>query len=219
MVIWTFLRVHISRTTPSTFSHLFFFLFILPSLPSFLTPLFPFFIEDYRTSPEGPYGEAFYLSGNRSNWLYNNVCQGSSLPYNDRIPIDWVYNPLFVHVTDDGTYFMIDHYWRCGASNASLYQRISKCDEDGNYIGQMDYGGTNDTFVMDQDGYLYTLSRNGAGSSTTLFLAQNRTNFETLGGANPLADSWRFDFDSTENPALGLDDPISPEQLSSTDAN
>lgn len=185
-----------------------------PDHGDFIAPLFPFFIEDYRTSPEGHYGEAFYLSGNRSNWLYNNVCQGSSLPYNDRIPIDWVYNPLFVHVTDDGTYFMIDHYWRCGASNASLYQRISKWDEDGNYIGQMDYGGTNDTFVMDQDGYLYTLSRNGAGSSTTLFLAQNRTNFETLGGANPLGDSWRFDFDSTENPALGLDDPISPEQLS-----
>ncbi|MDZ7671215.1 MAG: Ig-like domain-containing protein [Gammaproteobacteria bacterium] len=185
-----------------------------PDNGDFIAPLFPFFIEDYRTSPEGPYGEEFYLSGNRSNWLYDNVCQGSSLPYNERIPVDWVYQPEFVHVTDDGTNFMIDHYWRCGPSNASREKRISKWDQDGNYIGQMNYNGTNDTFVMDQDGFLYTLSRNGAGSSTTLYLAQNRTNFEELGGANPRADSWRFNFASTQNDELGLNDPISSPSLS-----
>lgn len=185
-----------------------------PDHGDFIAPLFPFFIEDYRTSPAGPYGEPFRLSGNRSNWLYSNVCQGSALPYNDRIPVDWVYEPQFVHVTDDGTYFMIDHFWRCGPSNASREQRISKWDKDGNYIGQMNYNGTNDTFVMDQDGFLYTLSRNGAGSSTTLYLAQNRTNFEDLGGANPRADSWRFDFASTQNDELGLNDPIESSSLS-----
>ena len=41
-----------------------------PSDGEFVAPLYPFFIEDYRTSPGGPYGEAFYLSGNRaSGWM------------------------------------------------------------------------------------------------------------------------------------------------------
>ena len=142
-----------------------------PEHGDFVAPLFPFFIEDYRTSPEGPYGEEFYLSGNRGNWLYDNVCQGSSLPYNDRIPIDWVYNPLFVHVTDDGTYFMIDHYWRCGASNASLYQRISKWDEHGNYIGQMKQdrcGFQHDSLSRPES---HELRRAGRGQPSGRFLA------------------------------------------------
>jgi len=188
-----------------------------PENGDFIAPLFPFFIEDYRTNPAGPYGEAFRLSGNRGNWLYDNVCNDpdlAGLPSRDRIRLDWVYRPQFLHVTDDGTYYMIDYGWYCQPSNATSYQRISKWDSEGNYISERDYNGTNEAFVMDRDGFLYELSRTGAGSSTTLTLTQVRTNFEDLSYGDQSADAWRFDFASTRNPALGLDDPVSNSQFS-----
>ncbi|HRY16156.1 MAG TPA: hypothetical protein P5330_09840, partial [Candidatus Competibacteraceae bacterium] len=170
-----------------------------PANGEFIAPLFPFFIEDYRTNPAGPFGDDFRLTNNRSNWLYDNVCRATSGPSNEKIPLDWVYNPKFVHVTDDGVYFMIDYYWRCGPSDASTSQRISKWDRDGNYLGQRDYNGTNEAFVMDQDGFMYLLTRQGAGSSTTLTLSQIRSNFDELPADEVNGDGWRFDFDSTRN--------------------
>jgi hypothetical protein len=146
-----------------------------PGNGEFVAPLYPFFIEDYRTSPGGPYGQDFYLSNNRSKWLYDNVCRVppfNSMPYNDRLEVDWVYAPRFIHVTDEGTAFIIDSYWRCGASSASANPRISKWDADGNFLGQTDYGGTTDAFLMDQDGMLYIIRRSGGGSSTRLSLSQ-----------------------------------------------
>ncbi len=184
-----------------------------PENGEFVAPLLPFFIEDFRTAVGGPYGLEFANTGNKGNWLYDNVCQTTSGSYNDRIPVDWVYNPKFVHVEDDGTYFMIDSYWRCGPSNATTYERISKWDVDDNFLGHIQYGGTNDAFVMDQDGIIYTVSRTGAGSSTTLRLAQIRPNIED-GSADLSGDSWRFDYASAENDDLGLNDPIVPSQLS-----
>lgn len=179
-----------------------------PAHGEFVAPLFPFFIEDYRTNPAGPFGEEFRLTNNRPNWLYNNVCRVVPGPDNQKIPLDWVYSPRFVHVTDDGTNFMIDYYWRCGPSSASANQRISKWDRDGNYLGQRDYGGTNEAFVMDQDGFMYLLSRIGAGSSTTLTLSQIRSNFDELPSNEVPGNAWRFDFNSTGN------DPVSNAQFS-----
>ena len=108
---------------------------------------------------------------------------------------------------------MIDYYWRCGPSNAQTYERISKWDADDTFMGHIQYGGTNDAFVMDQDGLIYTVNRTGAGSSTTLRLAQIRPNIEDS-GADLTGDSWRFDYASTDNDELGLNDPIVPSQLS-----
>jgi len=191
---------------------------LIPDRPQngdFVAPLMPFFINDFRTAVGGPYGTEFANAGNKPNWLYDNVCQTSNAPYDERIPVDWVYHPRFVYVQDDGTYFMIDSYWRCGASSASTYERISKWDAKDNFMGHISYGGTNDAFVMDQDGLIYTLSRTGSGSSSTLRLAQVRPNIEDAdSGADLFGDSWRFDYASTQNDALGLDDPVVPESLS-----
>ncbi|MEM1144225.1 MAG: Ig-like domain-containing protein [Pseudomonadota bacterium] len=178
-----------------------------PQNGEFVAPLLPYFIEDFRTSPLGPYGEDFFLSNNRSNWLNDNVCRvPSSEPQSTRILRDWVYVPRFVQVEDDGTHFMIDRYWRCGPSNATSEERISKWDRDGNYLGQIDYNGTTDNFVMDQDGFIYVLTRQGAGSSSTLSLQQIRPDFDS--NSNFRGDLWRFDFASTG------DDPVSQESLS-----
>jgi sugar lactone lactonase YvrE len=173
-----------------------------PQHGEFVAPLYPFFIEDYRTDPAGPYGNAFIQEGNKNNWLYDNVCrQGQA------IALDWVYKPRFVHVMDDGTQFMIDTYWKCNPSDASGGgPRISKWDADGNFIDQIDYRGTNDSFVVDQGGLLYTVNRQGAGSSTTLTLTQVRPNFDTT--SDYIGDSWRFTFADTG------DDPVSNEQYS-----
>ncbi len=179
-----------------------------PQNGEFVAPLLPYFIEDFRTSPAGPYGDAFFLSNNRGKWLYDNVCRvPSSIPNGERIRRDWVYVPRFVQVTDDGTYFMIDTYWKCSASDATGGgPRISKWDRDGNYLGQIDYGGTTDAFVMDQDGSIYTLTKQGAGSSTTLSLSQISPDFDT--NSSFRGDLWKFDFASTG------DDPVSNNQYS-----
>jgi hypothetical protein len=177
-----------------------------PQNGEFIAPLLPYFIEDYRTSPIGPYGEDFFLANPRGNWLYDNLCRNGTGPSNQRIRRDWPYQPRFVEVTDEGTYFMIDTYWTCQASNADARPRISKWDRDGNYLGQVDYGGTTDAFVLDQDNFIYSIRRTGGGSSTTMSLSQIKPTFDT--DSNFSGDLWIFDNDSTG------DDPVVNEQYS-----
>ncbi|MEE4638768.1 MAG: Ig-like domain-containing protein [Wenzhouxiangella sp.] len=153
-----------------------------PANGEFVAPLYPFFIEDYRTSPGGPYGEAFYLSNNRSNWLYDNVCRNGSGPNADRIAVDWVYEPEFVQVDDQGKVYMVDRYWQCSSSSASSFPRISTWDRDGNFIGQIQYQGFNDAFVLDRDGLIYEIQTIGSGSSREI--AVNRCATDFVGKAN-----------------------------------
>ncbi|MCH8476320.1 MAG: hypothetical protein LAT56_00040 [Wenzhouxiangella sp.] len=153
-----------------------------PGNGEFVAPLYPFFIEDYRTSPGGPYGEAFYLSNNRAAWLFTNVCQVVPGPAADRIAVDWVYEPEFVHVDDQGQVTMLDRYWQCSASSANASARISTWDRDGNFIGQIRYQGFNDAFVIDRDGLLYEIQTVGSGSSTEIIVHRCTTDF--VGKAN-----------------------------------
>jgi len=148
-----------------------------PSNGEFVAPLYPFFIEDYRTSPGGPYGEAFYLSDNRAGWLFSNVCQVLPGPNADKIEVDWVYEPLFVQVDDQGKVYMVDRYWQCSASSASSFPRISTWDRDGNFIGQIQYEGFNDAFVIDRDGLLYEIDTVGSGSSREIIVNRCATDF------------------------------------------
>ena len=85
----------------------------------------------------------------------------------------------------------IDRRWRCNPSDATTDERISKWDRDGNFLGQMQYNGTNETFVLEGD-YIYTLTRNGAGSSTTLFVQRCTKDFDLLG--RQCDQSYKFDF-------------------------
>ena len=109
--------------------------------------MLPFFIEDYRTNAAGRYGQDSLEASNKRQWLYLNVCLVLSGPDNDKIPLDWVYGPRFVHVTDDGTTkVMIDDFFRCRAPDRSSIisacpsgiQTASTCD-------QNDYRGGNET--------------------------------------------------------------------------
>ena len=184
-----------------------------PANGEFVAPLLPFFIEDYRTNPAGPYGQDFLEASNKRQWLYQNVCQVLSGPDNDKIPLDWVYGPRFVHVTDDGTTIMIDDFFRCGPSSVSQNQRMSFWDSDGEYLDQNDYSGSNEAFVVDQSDFIYTLRRNGGGSSTSLTLTQSSESLDPesiLVGGN----RWRFTSSSTRNLNLGINDFANAESFS-----
>ncbi len=171
-----------------------------PSNGEFVAPLYPFFIEDYRTSPGGPYGEAFYLSDNRSAWMKANVCDVVPGPSADRIRVDWVYEPEFIVVDDSGKVYMQDRYWRCSASSAETFPRVSTWDRDGNFIGQIQYEGANDAFVLDRDGFLYEFETVGSGSSREIILNRCATDFVDKANRADFCDSLgSIDNDSAPN--------------------
>ena len=175
----------------------------LPGHGEFVAPLYPFFIDDYSTTPEGPYAGAFAPS-NWSEWLFNNVCRQG-----EEIRRDWPFNPRFVSVSDSGEYYLIDQYVSCNPGGASGGgQRISKWDRDGNFLSQTDYNaannGVSDTLVADRDGYLYTVGLISAGGgSRSLGVSQIDPNYPLAPGVTGLSqrDYWRFTFNDYLPPA------------------
>ncbi len=156
-----------------------------PQHGELVAPLLPFFIEDYRTSPAGPYGDPFRLSNNPAHWIRDNVCNRGLEPR-----LDWVFEPQFVKVTDEGDVFMIDSYWKCVGAGAEREKRLSKWDRDGAYLGQIDdFPQDTNAFVLDQDGMIYYFDR----SDTERYrLYQHRSDFDT----NPddaEGDYWAID--------------------------
>lgn len=132
-----------------------------PGHGEFVAPLYPFFIEDYRTQPDGPYPQVFDPNNSDppSQWFYHNVC--TSERYS--IDLDWVYKPKFISVGDDREVFFLDEFWYCNnsSSNAQPTQRISRWNAEGNFIGMIeipDANRANDTFVKDAYGNLHTIT-------------------------------------------------------------
>ena len=138
-----------------------------PANGGFVAPLLPYFINDYRTDTTGVLSDdlAFALASNQLNWLENEYC-GKPTIYPDGIPVNFVFNPLFVHVTDDGEQYFLDHYAVCdpnGTGSPSVEQRmrISRWDKDRNLIGYFDYNPSDglhtSSFVLDRNGKIYYL--------------------------------------------------------------
>lgn len=163
-----------------------------PGNGEFVAPLFPYFIEDYRTQPEGPLGEEFLLASPRTKYLFDNYCQKSL-----EIPTDWVYRPEFIQVTDAGEQFITDRYWICQPSSAQTNRRVSKWDKDGNFLGQKQISDrTLPQFVLDDTGRVYLTTSNGAGSSTALFLQPCPTDFGTSNTS--CETSYKFNYSSAD---------------------
>lgn len=164
-----------------------------PDNGEFVAPLYPFFIEDYRTSPGGPYGEGFYLASPRSGWLNDNVCKVASGPNSEKIRVDWVYEPEFVIVDDDGKVYLFDRFWQCQSSGPVSRPRISTWDRDGNFIGQLPYSSDNDNanqaFVLDPDGFLYDFRVIGSGSSAEIVVNRCATDFEGKASRSEFCES------------------------------
>ena len=178
-----------------------------PQHGEFVAPLYPFFIEDYRTQPDGPYADAFDGPEPASRWFFDNVCVGAE---RYSIRLDWVHEPKFISVSDDGSAYFIDRFWYCNSSGTvgQSKERISRWDAQGNFIGQIEYDGSNDTFVIDPDGFLYTIELKGGGSSRELILTQLRPEFSGIDFApQHKVAGWRIDSSSsdvTQQPNLNV---------------
>ncbi len=185
-----------------------------PANGDFVAPLLPFFIEDFRSSPSGPYGEGLAQSSDPGGWFRDNVCTSEGV----EIRRDWPSAPKFIHVEDGGDYYLIDQLWRCRTAGARAQPtpRISKWNAENAFLGEIQYNGQSDTFVADDDGFLYQLNRNGQGASTRLLLTQRYGNIEdaTSLGQSFSGDSWTFESGSARNDNTGVSHPINPGSLS-----
>ncbi|MCB1774376.1 MAG: hypothetical protein KDI88_12220 [Gammaproteobacteria bacterium] len=178
-----------------------------PRHGEFVAPLYPFFIEDYRTQPDGPYADAFDGPEPAGRWFFDNVCVGAE---RYSIRLDWVHEPKFISVGDDGSAYFIDRFWYCNSSGTvgQSKERISRWDAQGNFVGQIEYDGANDTFVIDPDGFLYTIELKGSGGSRELILTQLRPEFSGIDFApQHKVAGWRIDSSSsdvTQQPNLNV---------------
>ena len=136
-----------------------------PDRGFFEAPLYPFFIEDFRLTPVGEREEgdnltrvsplkhladAFRLEDPRDHgtFLTDRICDApagslNQLTFNNTIPVDFVFEPSYVHVDDDNFYYIRDKFWVCGEPFRSNFDyrgkinpipRISKWTEDGELV-------------------------------------------------------------------------------------
>lgn len=135
------------------------------------SPLYPFFIQDYRLSPVGAHEEiqanevvrtspllglaegfSNSLLENQGTYLQTNICNAEpgALHYSDFnnvIPVNFVFEPKHVQVDDEGFYYVLDSFWKCGSSRQYIefdrgiidpIPRISKWDSEGNFIAMQE---------------------------------------------------------------------------------
>jgi len=184
-----------------------------PQHGEFVAPLYPFFIDDYRTKPEDGLGDDYVPGQDVYAYIAHKYCENGLNP-----PLDFVFGALFVHVTDDGTHYVLDESFSCDLEHkADTRRRISKWDRDGNFLGQMRFGPggedwpMNDAFVLDRDGFLYysTILEPGS-SSAEMFLNRCRTDFIAgNGGIDAQASElcvagWKFENSSDPNDRLDV---------------
>jgi hypothetical protein len=150
----------------------------LPANGTFEAPLYPYFIEDFRLTPVGEREEGdnltrvsplkhladrFRLALNkptlpadgseiRGTLLNQEICVNptaeSQAAFNGVIPLNFVYQPKYVYVDDQGYFFIQDHFFRCdvgytefnfyyGSGELTSIPRISKWSPDGALVEMM----------------------------------------------------------------------------------
>ena len=159
-----------------------------PQHGEFVAPLYPFFIDDFRTDKVGglinyingqPNHDALmhsYITAVNTNslpsWMNNEFCSKGK-----GAPVDFVFNPLFVQVTDDGEQYFFDQYLVCDPNSGThdpewaTYPRISRWDRNNVFLGAVrlaDNGGggisgADAVFRFDRAGYLYFVNRRTGG--------------------------------------------------------
>lgn len=140
-----------------------------PQHGEFVAPLLPFFIEDYRTDTTGVLTDdvAFAQAQDQLAWLDQQYCQNDL-----EIPVDFVFKPLFVQVTDEGESYFLDHFAFCPPFNepADEALRISRWAADRSFIGHVEYnpsGGVHtSSFVLDRNGDIHYLLSFGVNEFT-----------------------------------------------------
>ena len=166
-----------------------------PRHGEFIAPLLPFFIKDYRTGAQDGLGDDFDPTTDElTSHLNRTYCEQGLEP-----PVEFAHNVRFVHVTDRGTRFLLDQYFRCSSDDkASALGRFSKWDDEGTFLGQIRIetnpdGATpddlpiDDAFVIDRDGFLYyNTAISPSTSSMRLNVIRCETDFMSPSGStNP----------------------------------
>ncbi|NGX17724.1 thrombospondin type 3 repeat-containing protein [Wenzhouxiangella sp. XN24] len=154
-----------------------------PQHGQFDAPLYPYFIEDFRLTPVGEREEGdnltrtsplkhladeFRLTDPLSHGVFLNdrICNAPAgsveeAEFGGLIPVNMVYEPSYVHVDDDGFYYVRDKYYVCGEDpkrnsdfrgELSPIPRISKWTETGELVGMTPLYVTDDP--ADNDGHL-----------------------------------------------------------------
>lgn len=149
-----------------------------PANGEFEAPLHPFFIDDYRTDKVGgliawieaqPDPQALmdeYINAVNTStvpqFLENEFCSAD-----EPAPVDFIFEPLYVHVTDQGEQYFFDHYLVCDPFEPDsppweVRQRISLWDADTNFLGHVRINndgalipGRDAVFRIDDEGFAY----------------------------------------------------------------
>ncbi len=186
-----------------------------PSHGQFIAPLFPFFIEDYRTRPGDGLGPEFDpTQEDARSFIRRNYCS-TDLADKDRVPPrNFVHEARFVHVTDDGERYVLDEFFTCPQfdDNPQTFARFSKWAASGDFLGQARIGSEgedeplDDSFVVDRDGFLYFYQASQPGSSSNqLRLRRCKTDWENRSATDTTAecgDSYTFDGNSAPDSAI-----------------
>jgi hypothetical protein len=145
-----------------------------PQRGEFVAPLYPFFIEDYRTRPNDGLGQDYDPTAESvHSFITRRYCENDLRP-----PRNFVHRARFVHVTDDGIRYVLDEFFVCtDEDNASTEVRFSKWNSAGAFLGQLRLGPNaeqwpnGDAFRVDRDGFLYYVTDSEPSSSSNeLFL-------------------------------------------------
>ena len=175
-----------------------------PAHGEFVAPLRPVFIEDFRLTPIGEteqdgvrttpvgnlHGPDFQATppAQHHQWLTTVGCPAFGVEW----PVDMVYEPTYVHVTDDGTYYVRDHYWDCSGDNLpgqgpAKVARISRWSPEREFLGHhrlfntvaaFDDGNHSNFFSVDRAGGLWWTASHLAFGGTTLSVQHVDASFE-----------------------------------------
>jgi CSLREA domain-containing protein len=117
----------------------------------FHSPLYPYFIQDYRLA-------------NFQNISFRDYCD--QLGHSGYVPTNWPVDADFMAVADDGTVYVHDHGMVFCGGTGDVHEdyRLAVFRPDGTWEQKADSFDTKDIYVDWRNGYIYTTSHNIGGT-------------------------------------------------------
>ena len=136
-----------------------------PANGEFVAPLFPFFIEDYRVEANLP--EDVREQGDTDGdglinpieliEVFRDWCDDPVRRW-EPLPRDFVRNPEYIDVTNDGRSFVRDIVTECNQRNPQTTPRIAQFDADGDLVAEAEFNAdfaNVRSFYIANDGFIY----------------------------------------------------------------
>ncbi len=137
-----------------------------PTNGFFVAPLYPYFIEDYRVQNEQ------LAPGENPTDLY---CDGFEPHIINNYPDDYLLNPKYVVVTDDGSSYVLQSRPACSGEESALV--IKKFDVDGNFLAERQVPIDVDRIEVDAENNIYYFSPPQFGEGGVLGQLDRDLNF------------------------------------------